>query len=42
LHIISVLIVWDAKVEDDPMQLDDYDGLAAFGSEMDACVSNRQ
>jgi hypothetical protein len=40
LHNISVLIVWDAKVEDDPVQLEEYGDLAAFGSEMDACVNN--
>ncbi|NEW81765.1 MAG: hypothetical protein GZ094_05320 [Mariniphaga sp.] len=42
MHNISVLIVWDAKVEDDPVHSADCGGVAAFGSEMDACVSNRQ
>jgi len=37
LHNDLVLTVWDAKVEDDPVQLGIYSELAASGIEVDTC-----
>jgi hypothetical protein len=37
LHNDLVLTVWDAKVEDDQVQLGIYSDLAASGSEVNTC-----
>jgi len=37
LHNDLVLTVWDAKVEDDQVQLEGYSDLAASGIEVDTC-----
>jgi len=37
LHNDLVLTVWDAKVEDDQVQLGIYSDLAASGIEVDTC-----